>query len=519
MGAANCPETPRQKMIGMMYLVLTAMLALNVGQEVLDGYVDVNTNITTTNKILDDRNTSTYEQIDYQETVHPAKVKDLNMQAKEVRNLSDKMINTIEVEKKHLAKLASGGETDDPLLLPKERVGDTNVTGQMLKPTSTKGENLRLAFAEYKASLKALAAKLPNAGKVVSEIEKTILVPSEGEKNPSLWEQRLFESRPVITSITFLTKMQNDVRNMESVVIQHLFGQIGATDLKVNKVEAIVIPSSNYIVQGETFTARVITAAIDTTQKPKVRLEGNDIPDGHYVVHTNRNTTVGKKELRFDVEIVDGDGQTDIRKASVSYQVAAPMATVSATKMNVFYEGVVNPLSLSVPGVPADRVSATASNGTLTKVSTGSYTISPKAGRDCDITVSAEIGGKTVSIGTYTFRVKKLPDPIAYLPNGNSKFTGGAIAKSVLTEASSLLAELKDSDFDAKFNIVSFTLNSFDSMGNSVLAQSDGAKFSSKQKDQIKKLRRGKSVYITQIKAKGPDGSVRSLPAIEVEVN
>ncbi len=518
MGAANCPETPRQKMIAMMYLVLTALLALNVGQEVLDGYSEVKDGLVRTNKNTEDRNNVTYGMLQSQEELNPGKVEKFNRSAKEVKSLADGVVGKIQGEIQFLADKVTGETGIDPCNLPKDKIGDTNVTGLMLPPNSNRGAELRKVLIEFKKDLKKSLDSISNSGMVLAEIDRAVNTDA-GEGLPvERWEDLLFESRPVITSMTFLTKIQSDVRNIESIVIQHLFNQIGAADIKVNKIDAIIKPRSTYIVQGETFSADIFIAAIDTTKKPTVYLNGNVVEGGKYKASTNRNTPVGKKNLSFDVEIVNGDGEKEMRSASVSYEVVSPMATVSATKMNVFYDGVVNPLSISVPGVPEASIIATADNGTLRKVGSGAYQISPKVGKNCVISIAANIDNNRVSIGNYEFRVKRLPDPTAFIAANGGKFTGGAISKSDLVNAGKLQAELKDSDFDAKFSIESFTVNSFDSMGNSQLKKSDGASFSSEQKNLIKQLRQGKSIYITQIKAKGPDGSIRSLPAIEITI-
>ena len=205
------------------------------------------------------------------------------------------------------------------------------------------------------------------------------------------------------------------------------------------------------------------------------------------------------------------------------YNVGEPTAIISADQMNVFYAGINNQVSISVPGVPSTAVAASASGGTLTKSGNGWIVRPAKVGQPVVISVSAKIDGKVQRMGEKSFRVKMLPPPVAFIPfkddNGNTmKFKGGKMSKAKLLNVTSLGAELNDADIEAKYNIVSFEMNVQGAMG-AVVELSSGARFTARQMDQVKKMAKGAKFFISAVKAKGPDGITRDLPPMEVVLN
>ena len=202
-----------------------------------------------------------------------------------------------------------------------------------------------------------------------------------------------------------------------------------------------------------------------------------------------------------------------------------PTATVSATMMNVLYAGIDNPMGISVPGVPMNAVSASMTNGSLTR-SGDSWVARPsKVGENATITVTANIDGRPQTVATTSFRVRKLPDPVAFISytgqNGaKERYKGGRpISKTLLTSAPGISAAIDDDMLNIDFQVLGFETVFFDQMGNAIPEVSQGAGFSQRQKDQFKRLSRGKRFYISRIRAKGPDGIERTLSPVEVIVN
>ena len=221
----------------------------------------------------------------------------------------------------------------------------------------------------------------------------------------------------------------------------------------------------------------------------------------------------------------NSDGSFMRREFESEYFVTEPGATVAPTLMNVLYAGIANPMRIAVPGVPSGNVSASMTNGTLTRKGDSWEARPTKVGTEAIITVNARMGdGRNVEMAKTSFRVRALPDPLPYIEykdeNGNMrKFRGGQISKRNLVEADGILAAIDDDLLNVKYTVVRFELTFFDSMGNAIPEVAEGTNFSQRQKDYIRRLSRGKRFYITRVVAKGPDGIERTIPTIEVIVN
>ena len=331
------------------------------------------------------------------------------------------------------------------------------------------------------------------------------------------WQEYMFEDMPVAGAVTLLTKLQSDVRYAEGEVLHKLVSNIDLKDIRVNSLNAFVIPNSQTIVRGDKFSARIVMAAVDTTQVPEIYI-GNrkmDLRDGIYETVCGRT---GDFTLAGFIETVNGNGDRVRRDFSQKYTVVDPSATVSADLMNVLYAGYSNPISISVPGVPLNKVSATMSGGTLQPVGMGRYIARPSAvGRDVIITVSSTNTGRAQQMGQFTFHVRKLPDPTAYIAMKDDKgvptrYRGGGLSKASLMAVDGIGAAIDDGILDINFRVIGFETVFFDNMGNAVPMVSDGAHFSSRQKETFRKLSRNKRFYISRITAVGPDGIERKLP-------
>lgn len=198
---------------------------------------------------------------------------------------------------------------------------------------------------------------------------------------------------------------------------------------------------------------------------------------------------------------------------------------MSATMMNVLYAGIDNPVSISVPGVATADISATMTNGTLSRQG-DKWVARPNAvGQDAVVTVTARMDGRPVNVANTTFRVRRLPDPTPFISYSNKSgatehYRGGKpFLKAMLLASPGLEAAIDDGLLDTPFTVESFETVFFDSSGNAMPEVSAGSKFSPRQKQQFQRLSRGKRFFISRIKAKGPDGITRDLSPMEVIVN
>jgi gliding motility-associated protein GldM len=299
-------------------------------------------------------------------------------------------------------------------------------------------------------------------------------------------------------------------------VLHTLVQNIDVKDIRGNALEAFVIPNSQTIVRGDKFSAHIVMAAVDTTQTPDIYIGERkvDLKNNLYEIVCGRT---GDFTLSGYIQTVNGNGDKIRRDFSQKYTVVDPSATVSADLMNMLYAGYANPISVSVPGVPVNKVSATMTNGTLTAVGPGKYIAKPsKVGQDATITVISTNTGKQQQMGQFTFRVRKLPDPSPFIPfkdaQGNGdRFKGGNMTKQQLMTAEGIGAAIDDGILDIGFKVLSFETVFYDSRGNAVPLAGEGSQFSSRQKETFRRLPRNRRFYISRVVAIGPDGIQRQL--------
>ena len=286
-------------------------------------------------------------------------------------------------------------------------------------------------------------------------------------------------------------------------------------ELNVSEMDAFVIPEKTTLYAGERFNSHVVMAAVDSTQRPEIYVNGSRLQaaDGRYSF-----TAGGVGEHRFSGYILmkGKDGEEIRRNFSQKYTVlpVPNTATVAADLMNVLYAGYANPISISVPGVPANAISATMTGGSFVAKGNGRFVATPSAvGKDVTIHVTARDKGQVRSLPPFVFHVRKLPNPTAYIAMGTDRFKGGALSKGALMGATTIHAAIDDGLLDIPFKVLGFETVFFDNMGNAIPLASAGSNFSERQREEFRKLSRNRRFYISHIKAVGPDGITRKLPA------
>jgi len=538
MSSKNCPESTRQKMINMMYLVLTAMLALNVASEVLESFRIVDASLTQTLSNVNRKNKQIYDSFDAAYDQNPQKVDDWRKKAIQVRENTQNLVAKITNLKEELV-LASGGinkqlagpdfsvPTDEPILINMK--GDTVVvknqddlnTPSEIMIKQKKADDLKTSISQYR---EFLAAFLPEGDQTRDNIIKQLDTSDPkmdltegGEKNT--WETRYFESKPLIAIITLLSKMQIDVQNSETNILTILYSKIDAASFKFNKLEARILPKSTYVLKGDQFETEIYLAAVDTTQQPQVFVGNTEISanrEGKFI-YTTSASDVGQKTYSGIIKFKNPEGLLVPYPFKGEYNVGLPNVTISPTKMNVFYLGVANPVEISVPGIASENLSVTMSNGRVEKRADGYFVYPGKldaTGKNTSITVTATSNGESRSMGSEKFRVKEVPPPIATVGGKN----GGILRKEDLLSEEGIFADLIDFDFDLKFKVTQFEITFSGSSGFDKSYKATGARFSNEQKDQFKKLTAGSAIIIDNIMAKGDDGPTRPLSPISFKI-
>ena len=521
MGAHNNRLSPRQKMINLMYIVLTAMLALNVSSDVLDGFTQVHDGLNRSNTNVGQRNDDIYRRLEAFTAQNPDKGQAWLDKAADVRRVTDGLYNQIDSLKLAIVRKADGEQGDPDNILNRDDLEAAAVI--MLAPGNNLGGNLRESIDFYRSFITSLVPDSVKADGIRAALS-TDPVSKKGTLTAQSWEEAKFDQQPVVAAITILSKLQNDILYAEGEALTTLLSSVDAGDVRVNELNAYVMPQSRLVMRGGKYSANIVLAAVDTTARPRVFINGSQLDNDHGLYELNASST-GNFDYSGYLEVTHGDGTSTRHDFTSSYTVIEPMATVSATMMNVLYAGIDNPVSISVPGVPMNGISATMTNGSLTRNGDRWIARPSTVGKDATITVTANIDGRSTNVANMTFRVRKLPDPTPYIAFTDTKgntdhYRGGKpFAKTLLLQSPGIEAAIDDGLIDTKFNVISFETIFFDSMGNAIPEVSDGANFSARQKQSFQRLSRGKRFYISRIKAVGPDGITRDLSPMEVIVN
>ena len=543
---AHGKETPRQKMIGMMYLVLTAMLALNVTSSVLDAFALIDNGLSRTTKNYRIKNEKLYTQFENSYTLNKVKVGPWKNKADEIKKEAAELIKYVQDLKKEV--VAAGEKSmeapaikgDEVLCDLIENKSDLDKGGEILIGIEGSGKGLELKkkivhFREYLVGL-IDAQKAPQLVESINGILNTDNPPPKEDGETNTWESSRFEHIPLIAVIPQLTKVQVDVLNCEAEVVNYLLQQVGANDFKFNVLNATVIPSSSYVIQGNEYKAQVFLAASDTTQRPTIYICSYDSTlnkeTGEYTydikgaadtipvskngkgIYKAKGARLGKNFWSGLIQMKAPDGSITRKPFKQEYLVEAPNVVISPTKMNVLYLGVDNPMEISIPGISMDKISANISKGTI-KPNGNEFIVQPGQGvQSCDITVFAKIEGQNRNMGTRTFRVKKVPDPLTKVAGLTSK----NVTKSEFASAFGVIAEMpRDFDFELKYTITSFTLSA--QIGGFTKEESSkNPSFTAAQKAIINGLKSGNVVNIINVKAVGPGGDIRELNDLVIKI-
>ncbi len=539
--------SPRQKMIGMMYLVLTALLALNISKEILESFVTINEGLEKTITNFKDKNADMYSDFEgaYQE--NPTKVKPFYDSAKEIQIAAEEASNYIDRIKIKITAMLQKMDTSE--VVGKDQFGNDTIMNlsyisskdNMDVPTTVligsepanpktgmySATDLKVKLENFRD---VVASKVDSSNAIYQTVFSTFDFADKKEAggSTSKWETFNFYSVPAAASITMLSKIQTDIRNVESDAVKYLYSDVDAASFKFNKLEAAVISPSNYILLGDSFRATIFLAAMDSTKNPQI-VVGKDVEmKGDRYVSKGDSLKVKMNEGKGYINIPtrsEGEftykgainfeapgGKIIPRMFETTYMVAKPSTTISATKMNVFYMGVANPVSISAPGVSAEsiRPSISGGGGSIKKGSGGEWVVNVTKPGDVKITVSAELNGKNKVMGAMDFRVKQIPTPVAKV----SGKTSGAVSPRVLAAASGIYLDMEGFVFDVRVDVISYEF-SYVVDGFTSTIKVSGGSVTQDVKDKLTRVKRNTNVSFENVKVKMPDGTTRfSTPVV-----
>ena len=525
--------SPRQKMIGMMYLVLTAMLALNVSKEAVEAFKKVDKGLTQTIANYTIKNDLIYKEFDRAAAENPAKAGKFKTLAYEVKQRADETFNFIQGLKVEIITTAEGPETTavkgtEVIIEEVKRIDDNNVPSEILIGANENGKayDLKNILNEYRDFLiSTLEGKNPSA----EDALKNLIDTQDGKDKdgqPSPWPNYTFQTLPLVAVICILSEYQVAVRNAETEVLNYLYGQIDASSFKFNNLMPIVIPNSNYVTIGSDYEAQVFISATDTTQQPNITVGSSQLPldETGKGIYKARATAVGPKKWGGVISLKAPNGTIMEYPFDASYVVGEPNVIVSPTAMNVMYAGIANPIDVSVPGVSPDKIKIKVVNGSFSteKVKNskgenfkGSWSVKPEGvGKNVQVIVTADMSGKPVQFAPYEFRVKPIPPPVAIFAQKST----GSVSKASAAAQQGVFAVLPDFDFDLQYQVTGFSVL-FSERGNDYEETSNNSNLTPKQKALIDRLTRGKNLIIKDIKALGPDGKTKDLSPIILKID
>ena len=568
---AGYKETPRQKMIGMMYLVYTALLAMNVSKDILDAFDTVNAGVQTTNITLSQQIGQKYAAFEEQYGLDQEKVGPYWEQAQALRTEADELINYVEALKWDLVKKVECEKAKTPA-----EAASMALTSGLLRSADTVGMNGRkiynintskvqsrdnynkpteymmgnpegtgVAF-ELSQKIKKFRAEVVKAmgpehsheiGLITDSIygpkkfvmEQTGLaesalkkLPVEGDfyaakmnydptANDAIsqgWEYHNFHHTVLVADVTLLNKIISEAQTAELDAVTELMSDIHAKDFTFDEIGAKVFAESGYLLSGQTYRAQAMVTAWKNSQlTARVKLDGGAekeyTSNAQGVIPLEWNVGVGSHNYTGVIDMLDpSTNKMEEFPFQGSFVVAPPAVSVSATKMNVVYRGINNPIA--VGGGVGGEISASASSGTLTRTGNGTYNLLPGAADE--VTISVTSAGS--SLGSMKFRVKDLPKPTALIRN----VVNGQVSKSALQAAGRVEAEMKDFDFDGvHYDVVDYTFRYKTKSGTTKEAKANSGGFTDEIRTAISQSNVGDMFVFTAIQVRGNDGKTKTL--------
>ena len=501
--------TPRQKMINMMYLVLTALLALNVSREVMDAFYEVMVSQEASIETVEKQNSSIYTAFEAAAAENPVKAGPWRDKANDVKSRSAALYQQIEDLKRGVIEASGGADEESGDPNKPQKMDDLEASPNYFLIQGN-GAKLKAALADYREFMKTEAE---GNDLLMNSLDGTFDLSDHKHDGTTIsWEQHKFEHFPLISVLTFLTKMQSDIRTSEANVIDYLQKNITASDLKFTGVRTVVMPKSTFVTKGGEYEADVFLAAFDDTQNPTVTINGQelseeDIVGGVAKVRFPANR-VGETTWNGEIKLVQ-NGEEKVFPVEGAFNVAPPSVVISPTKMNVLYRGVDNPLEISVPGVDPSNLIV---SGTGVKKSGNGYIadVTRNKGGELKISVSVRDGDKTSNMGSKLFRVKNLPDASGSIFGKTEGLMSANLIKKAKVEA-----KFNNFDFELPLTVTSFQII----VPPFAPIDCKGSTLNSNARAALDKAKPGTPVIIRNIRAKTGKGIKPKVAPITIDLN
>lgn len=498
---AGLPKEPRQKMINVMYLVLTAILALNVSSEVISAFKVVDRSLVVSNDNINTSNQTIYKSLEQKlaEPQSAERAKIWQPKAEQARKLSTDLISYIDDLKLQLKKEA-GLRVENGQESFKE---DNLDASTRLFETNGKGEELRNRLEQYKTDMLAIDPAIKK--EFENNFPVNTIPPISQEGKQLSFTQSFFHMTPTIAALTMLSKFQNNIRNAENQIVTYAHNQIGSVEVHMDQVGVLVGQNSNYLMPGQELVVTAGVGAYSSSATPTISINGTNVPvsggQGSY------RTTVsgsGEKAVTVRVTFRDENNKLITKDQTVKYTVGTPGgAAVMLDKMNVFYIGVDNPVTIS-SGTGWDKTKVSMTGGTLQSAGgPGKFVVKVKSLGKATISVNSD--GK---VSSYDFRIKNIPNPVLMVGPSD----GGRVQSVVFKNQQFARAALNDFDFDYRYNLVSATVYFSGANFPSTVSGTIQGGSLAPIKQYLDRCIPGTTVTFDNVKVQGPGGPVKTIP-------
>lgn len=498
----------RQKMINMMYLVLTALLALNVSKDILHAFHLVEVSMNKSGVNIDQKNDLILSAFKADFAKRPEKVGPFYDKAKKADKIAGDFVKYVDELKAKVEEGAGGRKNEGDPQAELAMNDNIEMHANMLINEGV-GAELKAKINKTREDLLALLDK-EDKKRVTSDL---IAVDPEGENQT--WESELFEHSPAAAVVTLFEKIKNDAKNTEAQVLDQLAKAIDKSSQTFDQVTAKIIPKSGFVMSGGKFEADIMLVAYDSKQQNDVVINGKTItPEGGIAKYEAAAAGEGTQKVSGYIDFKGKDGDQKLT-FETEYTVFKGAATISADAMNVMYIGLDNPVSISVPGFPPSSVTATMSNGSLRKKSSTSYIAKVSKRGEAIIRVSVKMDdGTTKSMGQAKFRVRNIPKPVAQLgtlQNGQVSSVG-----TIRANANRIYGSLGEGfAFEGiKYIVKNFVFLYVPRRGEPKTIRGVGQNLPGAAKNLIRRMKSGDRILLDQIRAKGPDGTRNLAPVI-----
>lgn len=506
-------DSPRQRMINLMYLVFIAMLALNMSKEVLNAFGLLNVNIEESNATVEAKNQSQMAGLTQLASEQAEKYKPLLAKAKQVDKISDDYHSYLSDLKAELE-----GTVDDP--------EDYTVMdkGDYLDQKFFQGDKYSEAGQEFINKMTSYRDEMiavigPNAE--AADRLRDEFTPEEVENREGIKVDYLnyhYQGFPLIASVAKITLLQSEVKNTESTVLGNLLTDTYASEVSMDNYTTLMETPKAAYYNGEKFNGQIVLGRKDATLKPnrvELKMDGRTLSESQYSIEAGRIVldvnagSAGDHEITGALYFEEGGKEKEVKVDQTFSVIPKPNeATIAADKMNVVYRGVDNPMTISFAGVSENNVNASAPG--LSKVGGSKYMLKPGTGKEVTINVTGKLStGESVS-DSDTFRIKSLPRPTGMISKAyeNIKKTRANLAISTVS------ADFLDFEFDLTPRVTGFIFK-VPGQASVIVA---GDKLNAAAKAALNRARKGDLVQIAEIKASVPGLTLQQPSSVTIEL-